>query len=205
MATRKPKANDDNTRLIGYARVSTHEQSLDLQLDALRAEGVHADNLHSEHVSAVSARRPKLELALKDARSGDTFVVWKLDRLGRTVFDLLKKVEDMERRGVKFRSITDVIDTSTAAGKAMFGMLAVMAQFERDQIVERTLAGMKAARERGRLPGKPSKLSKTQWAQAERMLAKKTVAEVAAHFKVTTATVYNRFDAAALEKLRDKR
>jgi DNA invertase Pin-like site-specific DNA recombinase len=200
---KKPKPpTADTSRLIGYARVSTAEQNLDMQLDALRAEGVHDDNLHSEHVSAVSARRPKLELALKDAREGDTFIVWKLDRLGRTVLDLITKAQDLEKRGVALRSIKDVIDTSTAAGKAMFGMLAVMAQFERDQIVERTLAGMKAARERGRMPGQPSKLSKKQWAQAEKMLRAKPVAEVAAHFSVTPATIYNRFDAEALEKIR---
>lgn len=107
-------------RIIGYARVSTVEQNLQMQIDALLRAGVHPDNLHVEKVSSVSARRPKLELALMDARDGDTFLVWKLDRFGRNVVDIYTKVEDLQKRGVTFKSLMDHFDTSTALGKAFF-------------------------------------------------------------------------------------
>lgn len=196
---------DDGTRLIGYARVSTDEQILDLQLDALRKEGVLEDNLYAEHVSGVSARRPMLELALMDARPGDTFIVWKLDRLGRSITDLYKKVEDLEKRGIAFRSLRDYIDTKSAAGKLMFGMLALMAQFERDQTVERTKAGMAAARARGKKPGQPRKMPPKGDKKLEAQLRKMTVEEVANLYKCKPQTVYSRYNAKELEALRRRK
>src|SRR3990167_8558879 len=115
---KKPPA--DNTRLIGYARVSTREQNLQMQIDALKAAGVHDDNLWVEKVSGVSSRRPQRDLALLDARDGDTFIVWRLDSLGRNVVDLYTQVETMRARGVKFRSLRDNVDKSTTIGKLMF-------------------------------------------------------------------------------------
>lgn len=187
-------------RNIGYARVSTVEQNLQMQIDSLLREGVHPDNLHVEKVSGVSAMRPKLELALMDAREGDTFIVWKLDRLGRNVVDLYRKMEDMANRGVKFRSIMDQFDTSTAMGKAMFGMMAVFAQFERDQTIERTKRGLQAARERGYQPGAKRTINVEK---ARNMLRRKTVREVADHFGVTPNAVRRYFTLAELNALRN--
>lgn len=187
-------------RKIGYARVSTAEQNLQMQIDALLREGVHPDNLHVEKVSGVSARRPKLELALMDARQGDTFIVWKLDRLGRNVVDLYRKVEELAKNGVKFRSIMDQFDTDTAMGKAMFGMMAVFAQFERDQTIERTKRGLQAARERGYKPGAKRTIDLEK---ARKMLRKKTVREVANHFDVTPNAVRRYFTLAELNALRN--
>lgn len=187
-------------RLVGYARVSTAEQNLDMQIDALKAAGVLDDNLHVEKVSSVSSKRPKLELALMDAREGDTFVVWKLDRLGRSVMDLLTKITALEARGVKFRSLNDYIDTSTAVGKFVLTMLAASAQFERDQIVERTLSGLAAARRRGYKPGAKRRVNVEH--AREMLKAGKTVAEVAKRYKVSSNAVRRYFTSAELEEFR---
>lgn len=190
-------------RKIGYARVSTAEQNLQMQIDALLREGVHPDNLHVEKVSGVSARRPKLELALMDARAGDTFYVWKLDRLGRNVVDLYGKVELLAKNGVGFRSIMDQFDTSTAMGKAMFGMMAVFAQFERDQTIERTKRGLQAARERGYKPGAKRVVNE---AQAEKMIERgKSIREVADHFGVTANAVRRYFSIERLDEIRSRK
>jgi len=187
-------------RLVGYARVSTAEQNLDMQIDALKAAGVLDDNLHVEKVSSVAARRPKLELALMDARDGDTFIVTKLDRLGRNVVDLYTKVETMQKRGVTFRSLNDHIDTSTAVGKLVFGVLACMAQFERDQTVERTKSGLAAARRRGYVPGAKRRVNVEH--AREMLKAGKTVAEVAKRYKVSSNAVRRYFTSAELEAFR---
>lgn len=190
-------------RKIGYARVSTAEQNLQMQIDALLREGVHPDNLHVEKVSGVSARRPKLELALMDARAGDTFYVWKLDRLGRNVVDLYGKVELLAKNGVGFRSIMDQFDTSTAMGKAMFGMMAVFAQFERDQTIERTKRGLQAARERGYKPGAKRTIDVDK--VAKRIAKGETVSGIAKDLGVVPNTIRRYFTAADIEKLQRKR
>jgi DNA invertase Pin-like site-specific DNA recombinase len=203
--TKAKKPPVDTTRLIGYARVSTREQNLDMQIDELRKAGVHDDNLWVEKVSGVSSRRPQRDLALLDARPGDTFIVWRLDRLGRSVVDLYAQVEALRARGVKFRSLRDNVDTSTTIGKLMFGIFAVLAEFERNQTIERTMAGMASARARGRMPGQPSKLKDRQWLAVERALRKGiTVAELAEKYGVTTQTIYSRYPGAVLAKLRDQ-
>jgi DNA invertase Pin-like site-specific DNA recombinase len=149
-------------RLIGYARVSTDDQSLDLQLDALRRAGVEPHNTHTEKCSGVAKRRPGLEDAANDARAGDTLVTWKLDRVGRNLLDLLQFINTLEARGVKFRSLTEGIDTATISGRLLLQVLGALAQFERDLIVERTRAGTKARRERGGTFGPARKLTNAQ-------------------------------------------
>lgn len=195
----KPELLPKN-RIIGYARVSTVEQNLQMQIDALLRAGVHPDNLHVEKVSSVSARRPKLELALMDAREGDTFLVWKLDRFGRNVVDIYTKVQELQDRGVTFKSLMDHFDTSTALGKAFFGMAAVFAALERDQTVERTKRGLQAARERGYVPGAKRTINVEK---ARKMLRTKTVREVADHFGVTPNAVRRYFTLAELNALRN--
>lgn len=138
---------------IGYARVSTDEQSLDLQLDALKVAG--CERFYTEKASGAKDDREQLQRAIDTLRSGDVFVVYKLDRLARSTLKLIETIRSFEKLGVEFISLGDNIDTTTAVGKAMFGMLAVFAEFERNTILERTQAGLKAARARGRNGGRP--------------------------------------------------
>lgn len=179
--------------MIGYARVSTQDQNLDLQIDALLKAGVSRDNIHAEKVSGVSTKRPALDLALRDARAGDTLVVWKLDRFGRSTLDLLRKIEDLEKRGIGFKSITDSIDTTTPAGRMLLNVTASMAQFERETARERSIAGLKAHIERGGKVGAPRALSPEQVKQGRAWRAKgMSVREIARRFGVTTQTIYVR-------------
>ena len=144
--------------LIGYARVSTVEQNLDMQVRALLAAGVRAGNLHVEKVSATSKARPKLEWALNNLRPGDTLIVWKLDRFARSMQDLLKGLKIIEASGAGFRSLTEHIDTTTPAGMLMVHVLGALAQFERDLVVQRTRHGVAAAKARGVKFGQPKKI-----------------------------------------------
>ena len=149
-----PEPEDDGTGyLIGYACVSTADQDPQMQVQALLKAGCHPDHIHQETASGVKKQRPMLERALKDAREGDTFVVWKLDRMGRSLLDLLAKLADLEARGIAFKSITEGIDTSTPGGRLIMHVMASLAQFERDLIVERTRAGIRAKKERGERHG----------------------------------------------------
>lgn len=138
---------------IAYARVSTADQSLDLQMDALKKAGY--DRVYTEKASGGKDDRPELAKALEMLREGDTFIVYKLDRLARSTLKLIETLDLLNEKGVEFVSLSDNIDTSTAAGKAMFGMMAVFAEFERSIIRERTVAGLEAARARGRKGGRP--------------------------------------------------
>jgi len=159
--------------LIGYARVSTEEQTLALQLDALRAAG--CDAVHEDHgVSGVARRRPGLLAALGAAVAGDVLVAWKLDRLSRSHIELMELVEDLKRRGVGLKVLTGegvAIDTTQAHGRLIFGVFAAFAEFERELIRERTTAGMKAAKRRGRHVGRPRKLTAHQVAHARGLIA----------------------------------
>lgn len=139
--------------LIGYARVSTHEQTLALQEDALKAAS--CDQLYKDIVSGAQTERDGLDQALRYARRGDTLVVWRLDRLGRSLKHLLEVLTDLEQRGIGFRSLTESIDTTTPGGKLIFHIFGALAEFERNLIRERTLAGQAAARARGRRGGHP--------------------------------------------------
>ena len=142
--------------LVAYARVSTEDQNLDLQTDALKAAG--CTKVFVEHASGGNRERPQLAKALAYCRKGDVFTVWKMDRAARSVKHLIEIVEDLKARGVEFRSLNDAIDTTTAAGTLMFVIFAAFAEFERNVIRERTMAGLAAARARGRIGGRPRKV-----------------------------------------------
>ena len=141
---------------IGYARVSTDEQTLNLQLDALKAAG--CERVFTDRVSGAKAERPGLQQALDQLRAGDTLVVWRLDRLGRSLRHLIETVTNLEQRGVGFKSLTEAIDTTSSGGKLVFHIFGALAEFERDLIRERTQAGLSAARARGRVGGRPKAL-----------------------------------------------
>src|SRR4030095_11366801 len=140
--------------LIGYARVSTNEQNLDLQQDALKKGGVSAKNLYTDKITGTKSERPGLAKALSHLREGDTLVVWRLDRLGRHLKHLIETVTALKQQGVAFKSITENIDTSTATGQLVFHIFGALAEFERNLINERTMAGLEGARASGRTGGR---------------------------------------------------
>lgn len=177
--------------LIGYARVSTEDQILTLQIDALLRAGVDRGYIYEEQVSGVSTKRPQLDAALKALRPGDVLVTWRLDRLGRSVPELIRIMDDLQKRGIAFRSLSESIDTGTAAGKMVFHMLAAFAEFERNLISERTKAGMKAARARGHRGGRKRKLNDAKLKAIIAMLGdpRVTMAEVAETFGVGRSTI----------------
>jgi DNA invertase Pin-like site-specific DNA recombinase len=142
---------------IGYARVSTDEQNLDLQRDALLNAGVSAKDIYTDKITGVKADRPGLTLALSHLREGDTLVVWRLDRLGRSLKHLIETVTTLKDQGISFKSLTENIDTSTATGTLVFQIFGALAEFERNLIKERTVAGLEAARSRGRKGGRPKR------------------------------------------------
>ena len=175
--------------LIGYARVSTDDQNLDLQLDALKAAG--CTQVCTDKVTGAAKSKDGLDEALKYARDGDTLVVWKLDRLGRTVKGLVELVEGIQARGVQFKSITDSIDTSTPAGRFFFHVMAALAQMERELIKERTKAGLNAARARGRLGGRKPKMDASRVQSAKHLLNSGMPGiDVATNLGVSRATLY---------------
>lgn len=176
--------------LIGYARVSTWDQTTQAQLDALRQAG--CIRIFEETASGTRSDRPELASALDYARPGDTLVVWRLDRLGRSLKHLLDTVTTLEARGVGFRSLHENIDTTSSTGRLVFHIFAALAEFERDLIVDRTKAGLAAARERGSKPGRKPALSKDQIAVVRRMHAEggHSVQEIAKVVRVSRATVY---------------
>jgi DNA invertase Pin-like site-specific DNA recombinase len=172
---------------IGYARVSTADQTTAAQMAALHAAGCH--EIVAEKASS-GKRRPQLEQLLERLPSGSKIVVWKLDRLGRSLSDLLQIIEMIKSRGADFESITEQLDTSTPAGRAMFHFVAAMAEFERDLIRERTLAGLAAARSAGRIGGRPRALTSRQIDQAMQLIdAGESVPSVARSFKVAASTM----------------
>lgn len=145
---------EDETKLIGYARVSTTDQNPQLQIDALLRAGVREEDIYVEKVSAVAAKRPQYEAMMQDVRAGDTVIVWKLDRLGRDNVMLHQAAESIRAKGANLKLLDNSgLDTTTAAGRLLFGMLAILAQFERDINRERTMAGLRSAKEAGRTGG----------------------------------------------------
>jgi DNA invertase Pin-like site-specific DNA recombinase len=146
--------------LIGYARVSTHDQTLDLQKDALEKAG--CELTFTDTISGTKAKRPGLEQALAYLREGDILVVWRLDRLGRSLRDLIDTITTLHERGIGFKSLTEQIDTTTSGGKLVFHIFGALAEFEREIIRERTRAGLEAARSRGRNGGPKHKLTPKQ-------------------------------------------
>jgi DNA invertase Pin-like site-specific DNA recombinase len=182
--------------LIGYARVSTQDQNLNLQLDDLKKAG--CDRIFQEKASSAK-ERPQLLKLLENMREGDTIIVWKLDRLGRFLKELITLINDFQEKGIGFRSLNDAIDTTTAQGRLVFNIFASLAEFERDLIRERTKAGLSAARARGRLGGKPKGLNKEAQSKAEAaqtLFAKqeKTVDEIGKLLGISRATVYRYLD-----------
>lgn len=153
--------------LIGYARISTPDQTLDLQLDALMKTGCEPPNVYTDLASWASTERPGLARALDHLRPGDTLVVWRLDRLGRTLKQLIELINDFNGKGIGFRSLQESVDTTTSGGKLVFHIFGALAEFERDVIRERTNAGLQAARARGRLGGRPKALTPKQAALAQ--------------------------------------
>jgi DNA invertase Pin-like site-specific DNA recombinase len=176
--------------LIGYARVSTAEQDPALQLDALRTAG--CCRVFSDRASGAVADRPELERAIDHLRSGDTLVVWKLDRLGRSLRHLIETVRALADRGVGFRSLTEGIDTTTPGGRLVFHVFGALAEFERDLIRERTHAGLAAARARGRHGGRPTVMTATKVAVARQMRASEehSMADIATALGVSRASLY---------------
>ncbi|MCP5072658.1 MAG: recombinase family protein [Rhodobacteraceae bacterium] len=182
--------------LVGYARVSTQNQDSQLQLDALLEAS--CEKIFEEKASGAQRERPQLKAALEYMREGDTLVVWKLDRLARSLRQLIETVEQMEERGVGFRSLTESIDTTTSGGRLIFHIFAALAEFERSVIRERTTAGLNAAKARGRVGGRPPALSADDIEVARTLLADGalTTAEVAKRLGVAISTLYKHIPAA---------
>lgn len=182
-------------RLIGYARVSTLDQNPASQQDALRSAG--CERIYTDKASGKLASRPQLDRALRAAQPGDTLVVWRLDRLGRSLPHLLQVVTDLEARGVGFRSLTEQVDTTSATGRLIFHVFAALAEFERQLTVERTEAGLAAARARGRKGGRPSVMTPRKLDLARRLVAEGqlSMAEIAAVIGVGRSTLYRHLSA----------
>ncbi len=179
--------------LIGYARVSTQEQNTALQRDALCAAG--CEKLFEEKASGAQRERPQLKAALDYMRPGDTLVVWKLDRLARSLRQLIDTVEELHTRGIGFRSLTEAIDTTTAGGKLIFHIFGALAEFERSVIRERTRAGLASAKAMGRLGGRPRALNDDDLIMARALLRDPgiTVEMVARKLNVAPSTLYSYF------------
>lgn len=177
---------------IGYARVSTKDQNLSLQHDALQKEG--CEMIFEEKASGAKSDRPQLHKMIEQLRKGDVVIVWKLDRLGRSLHDLIACVTQIQDKGAGFKSLHDSIDTTTPQGKLTFHIFAALAEFERDIISERTKAGLASARARGRTGGRPKGLSKR--AEDKAMIAsslyrqKKPVREICEHLHISKSTLY---------------
>jgi DNA invertase Pin-like site-specific DNA recombinase len=176
--------------LIGYARVSTRDQNYDLQLDALQGAG--CTKIFEEKLSAANRDRPQLKAALDYLRTADTLVVWKLDRLARSLKQLIETVELLSEREIGFRSLTENIDTTSSGGRLIFHVFGALAEFERSIIRERTTAGLAAARARGRVGGRPSSLKEADLGVARALLkdGKFTIAEIAERLGVAPSTLY---------------
>src|SRR4051794_6847776 len=176
--------------LLGYARVSTEDQALALQLDALEASG--CDRVYRDTASGAKAERPGLKQALNVVRAGDTLVVWRLDRLGRSLSQLIALMRQLDERGVGFRSLTEQIDTTTSGGKLIFHIFGALAEFERNLIRERTMAGLSAARARGRQGGRPKKLDARKAEMAQRLYNDKSnsIDHICKTLGISRATLY---------------
>ncbi len=176
--------------LIGYARVSTADQTLDLQRDALKTAG--CEKIFTDTASGASAERKGLDEALSFARKGDTLVVWRLDRLGRSLKDLIERITDLQKQGIGFKSLTEQIDTTTSGGKLIFHLFGALAEFERDIIRERTQAGLRAARARGRLGGRPKALTPKKAAMAQKLYADKSnsIDDICKTLNISRPTLY---------------
>ncbi|VXC97833.1 site-specific DNA recombinase; e14 prophage [Oceanicaulis sp. 350] len=185
---------------IGYARVSTRDQEAHLQIDALSETG--CERIFEEKASGAQRDRPELHRAIEYLRPGDVLVVWKLDRLARSLRQLIETVEDLQEKGIGFISLTEGIDTTSPGGKLVFHIFGALAEFEREMIRERTKAGLKAAKVRGRKLGRPAALSEAQieMARAMRATGKHSMTEIARQLDVSRATLYRYVASAQAEK-----
>jgi DNA invertase Pin-like site-specific DNA recombinase len=175
--------------LVGYARVSTIDQNLDLQLSALKEAG--CEKLYQDQISGTKANRPGLIMALEVLRKNDTLVVWKLDRLGRTVKGLIDLVNQLHQKEIHFKSITDNVDTSTPAGRFFFHVMASLAQMERELMAERTKAGLAAAKAKGRIGGRKRKMTQSKIESAKQLLASGSLPkDVALNLGISVPTLY---------------
>ena len=180
--------------LVGYARISTTDQSLAPQIDALKAAG--CGEIFEDCVSGAKTDRPGLNEALDHLRSGDMLIVWKLDRLGRSMSHLIDTVRDLDQRGIGFRSLTEGIDTTTSGGTLVFHLFGALAQFERDLIRERTRAGLSAAAARGRKGGRKAVVTDEKLKRAKILIERGlTVREAAARIKVGKTALYEAINA----------
>lgn len=175
---------------IGYARVSTFEQNLDLQVDALKKEG--CDKIYIDKISGSVSERKELLKALEHLREGDTLVVWRLDRLGRSLKHLIRLLDDFEGQGVVFKSIMENLDTSSASGRLIFHIFGALTEFERNLIKERTTAGLASARARGRLGGRNKKLNREKREHTVKLYQEKkyTVKEICDLMGISKPTLY---------------
>lgn len=175
--------------IIGYARVSTQDQNPALQTDALTGAG--CEQIFHEKATGASRDRPELTTCLRTLRTGDTLVVWKLDRLARSLKDLVEIIDDLQKRGIGFRCLTEAIDTTSTGGRLVFHIFGALAEFEHSLIRERTIAGLAAARARGRRGGRKLAMSKTDVRKAAAMLSDPAITktEVARHFGVSRVTL----------------
>jgi DNA invertase Pin-like site-specific DNA recombinase len=180
----------ENAVLVGYARVSTHDQNPDLQVDALKAAG--CVRVYVETASGAAAERPELKAAIEGAKPGDVIAVWKLDRLGRSLLQMIETVHRLDARGIGFVSLTENIDTTTSTGRLVLHIFGAIAEFERSMIIERTQAGLAAARSRGRVGGRPRKMTAEALAMAEALASEEGVpmADIAARIGVSVSTLY---------------
>jgi DNA invertase Pin-like site-specific DNA recombinase len=182
--------------LVGYARVSTDDQNLNLQRDALDQAG--CEQIFKDQLSGAKAERPGLHQALQYARTGDTIVVWRLDRLSRSLKDLIEMVTLLESKGIGLKSLQEAIDTSSSSGKLIFHIFGALAEFERNLIRERTQAGLQAARARGRKGGRPKSLNKDKQALAVKLYDEKehTVDQICEMMGISKPTLYKYIKAA---------
>jgi len=185
--------------LVGYARVSTQDQQLELQRDALEKAG--CKKLFTDVASGATAQREGLEAALEFVRAGDTLVVWKLDRLGRSLKDLIERIGQLQAREIGFKSVQENIDTTTANGILFFHIFGAIAQFERELIRERTMAGLASARARGRLGGRPPVLDEKTRALAISLYNDQNnmVKDICATLGISRSTLYRYVDQTPLE------
>ena len=177
--------------LIGYARVSTNEQSLGLQKDALKQAG--CEKIFEDKVSGVATARPGIDMALDYLRPGDTLVVWRLDRLGRSLKNLIELIGNLEKNEIYFRSLQESINTNSSGGKLIFHIFGALAEFERNLIQERTKAGLAAARARGKIGGRPKALDKNGRNIVLRLYSerKKSIKEICQMMKISKTTLYS--------------
>lgn len=184
---------------IGYARISTIDQNANLQRDALKAAG--CEKIFVDQISGTTSNRPKLDKALAKLNKGDVFTVWRLDRLGRSLPHLIEVISDLKGKGAEFQSLSESIDTTTAGGRLVFHMMGALAEFERSLIVERTQAGLAAARKRGVRVGRPPALTRAQVKHAKKLIESgETPTAVAKSLGVSRSTLYRAAKDAPLER-----